>query len=453
MKLFQIIPAVAFCSATFTAAQTFPLSENFWSNPEFQQRVMGSYGVHSGLEPKLNSEEAAFFTTLITAFEADLETGALMLESRITRESSAALDFMLGTVRLQMNQLPGAIESYQEAIRKFPNFMRAYKNLGMVYAQSGDFEAAAKMLVKGLELGGGDGLSYGLLGYSYLNQERYASALNAYNLAMTFEPQTKDWKLGKVRCLVELEMRDEAAGLIRELITSDPNNAELYLHQANIALAREQPLAAMADLELVRRMGKGTEASLFLLGDIYVNQGMFGLSLPAYDEALAATAEPVRRFDTVSRALRSLIEHEEWENARRLLAVAEARFGTVLKQEQQLALLNLTAEVELGAHNDARAAETLERIIEVDPMNGRALLLLARFYWKEGDTEEAAFLFNRASGIEAVAANALLQHGRMLVEQKDYHEAAKLLRQSLDLHYESNVADYLRAVEEAARQS
>ena len=121
---------------------------------------MGSYGVHTQLEPKLAEEESELFRTLSVILDTNLEQGAQMLQQSITPESSAALDFTLGTIRMQQNDAPKAIENYKAAIKKFPNFMRAYKNLGLAYIQNENLEEAATMLVKGLELGGGDGLSY-----------------------------------------------------------------------------------------------------------------------------------------------------------------------------------------------------------------------------------------------------------------------------------------------------
>lgn len=448
----SLLGALSLATISLTA-QTYPLSENFWSNPEFQDRVMGSYGTHSELEPRLSDEEGQFFKTLMAVLEANLGQGATLLEERITSESSAAMDFMLGTIRMQLGEMPKAVASYEAAIKKFPNFMRAYKNLGIAYVQSDELEKGTAAIIKGMELGGADGLSYGLLGYSYLNQGMYSSALNAYSLAVAFQPGSKDWKLGKIRCLMELDSYGEAAGLVSELITEDSSNHELYLHQANIALAKEQMEVAVANLEISRRLGKGDENSLFLLADIYANRGMYSLAIDAYKDALSLTENKAERFKSLSRAISSFIENGAWDEALRLNVITMTGFGSEIGEEHRLSLLNLKAEIELGANDSDSAAKTLEEIIEVDPMNGRAILLLAKHSWKKKDYEEAAFLYQRAENIDLVSAQAFLQYGQMLVEQKNYVEATKKLRVSLDLNYESNVADYLRAVEEAASRS
>lgn len=450
MKFKKAIATASLLLSSALFGQSYPLSPNFWSSPGFKDRVLGSYGTHSELEPKLTDEEGEFFKTLIALLESDINQAATLLEDSITPQSSAVMDFMLGTIRMQLGEFEKAVAAYESAAKKFPNFMRAYKNLGIAYVQAGELEKGAASLIKGMELGGADALSYGLLGYCYLNQGMFASALNAYSLAMAFDPASKDWKLGKIRSLAEMDDLEQAAGLIKELLAADPSNHELFMHLANLSLARNEIGAAMANLEIVRRMNQGSEASLFLLADIYANQSMFRLAIDVYREALAATENKSERFESVRRAIRSLIENDAWDSAAQLIEVANQAFGEGIQKDQRLALLNLKAEYELGSQQSAEAAKTLEKIIEEDPMNGRAILLLARYYWEIDDFEEAEFLYERASNIEEVAAKALLQHGQMLVQNRDYAEAAKLIRQSLDRNYESNVADYLRAIEEAA---
>lgn len=428
--------------------QTYPLSENFWSNPEFKGRVMGSYGFHTELEPKLSEEEGSLFKELLVLLERDVEEGRQYLKRSLNADSSAALDFMLGTIELQLGNIDEAVESYKGAIKKFPNFMRAYKSAGYALSQKEDWEEAAKYMVKGLELGGGDGMTYGLLGYCYLNQEKYGAALNAYSLAIAFAPDTTDWQLGLVRCLVYMEDWRKAEGYIEDLILQDPDNHELWLHKANSSLAADSTNEAATHLEIVRRMGKSTVSSLTLLGDIYENQEMHSLAYGAYAEALAQP-DGNKALLKANHLAQSFMQYGAYEYARKMSSFVLTEFGDRLEKEQRLSFLNLQAEVELALDNSDAAAEILTKIVDEDPMNGQALLLLGKHAWQKGDMEEAAFLYERAQNLDEVAYSAFLQHGQMMVQQRDYNEAVRLIRRSLDLRYSPQVADYLRNVEEA----
>ena len=51
-------------------------------------------------------------------------------------------------------------------------------------------------------LGNPDGITYGLLGLSFLNTGDSLSAEAAYRNAIVFAPETNDWKLGLARALL-----------------------------------------------------------------------------------------------------------------------------------------------------------------------------------------------------------------------------------------------------------
>ncbi len=80
-------------------------------------------------------------------------------------------------------------------------------------------------------------------------------------------------------------------------------------------------------------------------------------------------------------------------------------------------------------------------------MNGNALLLLGNYYFREGDYEEAEYYFDRASRIDAVAVDALIQSARLNVQKKDYRTAIERLEDAQALDYQRNVQEYLEAVE------
>ncbi|MEM9159467.1 MAG: tetratricopeptide repeat protein, partial [Verrucomicrobiota bacterium] len=336
MKLTKKITlALGLAIGSFSFAQTYPLSENFWTSPEFQDRVMGSYGMHTGLEPKINEEEGLLFKELLVLLDQNMELGRDRLKNAITPESSAALSFMLGTVNLQLGDLEASVEAYKSAIKKFPNFMRAYKSAGYALAQANQYEEATKYLVKGMELGGADGTTCGLLGYSYLNLDKYGAALNAYNLAMAYEPDTIDWQLGKVRCLIYMQAYGEAQGLLEDLLLKDLDNSELWLHQANTKLAMDLAEEAATNLEIVRRMGQASLASLTLLGDIYENRAMHKLAFEVYSEALDRT-DGIKALSKVRRLASSLVQYEEYEYANKIAERAMSRFESEMETDQEV---------------------------------------------------------------------------------------------------------------------
>ena len=137
-----------------------------------------------------------------------------------------------------------------------------------------------------VELGGGDALTYGLLGYAYSSVENNLSAESAYRMAILLDPVTVDWKMGLARSLFKQESYSQAVALCGRLITDQPDRADLWLLQANAYIWLKQPLKAAENYEFVDRLGKSTVDSLNMLGDIYTNEELFEMAVNSYIRAM-----------------------------------------------------------------------------------------------------------------------------------------------------------------------
>ena len=159
-----------------------------WNDPQFVKEFLGSYGFLAGYEPKISEEEKQALRDLIDLIKASPKAAIQQLEPQITESSSAAFDFILANLYFQEGNLGQAENYYKNAIEKFPDFRRAYKNLGLVQVQDGNFDAAIDTISKSLELGEVDGRAYGLLGYGYLTKKRYYPAETAYRKGRSVSP-------------------------------------------------------------------------------------------------------------------------------------------------------------------------------------------------------------------------------------------------------------------------
>ena len=173
------------------------------------------------------------------------------------------MDFALANFLLQENRMGAAIASYKTAIRKFPNFGRAYKNLGLAYIQQNNYREALTNLTKALEILGADGGLLGLIGYCHLNLERHGPALDAYRLALVYEPDSRDWRLGQLKSLQQLRNYDEVENIIYRYIDENPAEPEFWLQQAN-ALSRSKSMQRQRPtLRSSNSWGEATRRCLF----------------------------------------------------------------------------------------------------------------------------------------------------------------------------------------------
>lgn len=446
--LFKIIFILAFYSVPLSShAQLFPLSENDWKNPEFIERYLGSYGMDAELSPDVNIFESSILSDLIPFIEDDVENGIYFLLPKITPKSSAALDYMLGQLYLENEQPDEAINSYNAAIKKFPTFLRAYKNIALAYMQNDNCAGAMPHLQKVLEMGKGEGLIYGIIGYCHLENENYSPSMSAYAMARIFEPEKKNWKLGHAQASLQAEKYQDAISILKELIRDEPGNASYLMLQANAFLAIGEEDDAISNLEMLNRLGLSTGASLTLLGDLYIRSEIPALALKSYLSALDANDRP--NFQRMSRVIDFFANDESWQNATNYLNRLKAAYGAELDDREKIALTILEAQVSQGNKQFSTAAKLLNDAISKEPLNGKALLLLAQNYKNTGDYERAELYYNRAAAVNDVAYEALTDNARMAVSFRKLSRALNLLKKANILRPSSTIEKNIRILQNA----
>jgi Tfp pilus assembly protein PilF len=236
------------------------------------------------------------------------------------------------------------------------------------------------------------------------------------------------------------------------MIRREPSRADLWLLQANAWLSLKQPLKAAENFELLDRAGLANVACLNTLGDIYVNESVPELAVSAYQRALTkdgANADP-----SVSlRNAEVLASRSAYVEAGSLLTRVKEVCGPKLGTPEKKRVLKLEARIAAASgQTGEEQAKLLEEIVALDPLDGEAIILLAQHYARNGDTDKACFMFERAAGIEKYEAEAKLRHGQILVKSGKYQEALPLLKRAQELKPRDDVQRYVEQVERAARQ-
>ncbi len=449
-----VVLVVILLAASFVMTESDGPGQNLdlWKDEAFQRQFMGSFGVNADIEPQVSTIERAALQEIIPLLSADDQTEAISrLEEAITPDSSAVFDFTLANIFFQRDETAHAAELYRGALMKFPSFRRAHKNLGLIQVRNGDYEDALSSLSKVIELGGGDGMTYGLLGYSYSMVSEFVSAESAYRSAILLAPETLDWKVGLTHSVMKQRKYGEAVTLCEELITRYPERTEFWLMQANAFIGMDQALKAAENYEIIRRMGKATSESERTLGDIYVNARLWALAGEAYSRAYrldkdADLATPLRWVEVLAQ--RGAID----EAMRLLSEVKEARNGE-FDEKDEARLLKVEARIAAARGDDSEEViKILERIVELDPLDGDALILLGQHYGRTQQYEKAIFVFERASRLDDHESNALVRHAEVLVAQSKFAEAIPLLKRAQNLDSRDDVARYLEQVEKVARR-
>jgi tetratricopeptide (TPR) repeat protein len=423
---------------------------SLWNDPDFSRRLVGSYGFASDSEPRMTPEEQALYRDkIVPLLREDPKKAIPALESAIKPSASAVFDFTLGNVFFQNEDLTNAVKHFEAALAKFPDYRRAQKNLAFALVRDGKYTEAIKPLTRTVTLGGADGKVFGLLGFAYMNQGRPVSADGAYRQALVFEPDNVDFKLGLVKCSVATANYDHALALLDELLQQYPERDALWTLHANIFIQKEQPAKAAVSLEMLRRLGKANAQNLFLLGDLYMAQEARELALGSYVEALEKDAgqNPAKAL----RPAQILVSRGAWTEARELFG--RIRGAGSLTGADELKLLKLESKVAMASGEGEKAIGTLEQIINKDPLDAEALLLVGDFYARNGQREKAEFRYQTAAGIQGFEADALVKHAQLLVQSQKYAQALDLLRKAQKIKPRDNVQRYLDKIEQLARGS
>jgi Flp pilus assembly protein TadD len=114
-------------------------------------------------------------------------------------------------------------------------------------------------------------------------------------------------------------------------------------------------------------------------------------------------------------------------------------------------VLKLRARLAVAEGAGEEEVKVLEQIVELDPLDGEALLLLGRHSDRNGDSEQAIFYYERAASLEAFEADAKVAHAQLLVRQGKYRDAIPMLERAQMLEPRENVQEYLEQVERAAK--
>lgn len=440
-----------------TAESVIPLKTHLsedqlkiWNDPAFQKQFIESYMAETEIEPRVTTSERDQMQKVLDFISSDkMDQAVELLRKSQTKATSAVFDFTLANIYFQQEKLEQAAESYLGAVEKYPKFRRAWRNLGLIYIRQNQYDKALPALTRVIALGGGDAITFGLLGFAYASVDNHLSAESAYRMAILLDPATMDWKMGLARTFFKQERFGEAIAVCNQLIEAQPDRADLWLLLANAYIGMNQPVKAAEIYELVDQMGQSTLASLNMLGDIYINEQLYELAVKSYIRAL--DKKPQGNADRFIRSAKVLAARGANKQSRQLIEKIEESFGDTIIAEERKDVLKLRARLAVADGAGQEEVKVLEEIVALDPLDGEALILLGQNYARKGDAEKAVFYYERAASIESFEADAKIRHAQLLVGNGKYDEALPLLRRAQQLNPRENIQKYLEQVERVAK--
>lgn len=428
------------------AAEPLPLSGDYWKDEAFLKSFNGSYRINARIEPVVSTEERGLLVSIQKLMAGGKRKEALAkLKASKQLKTSAAIAFNAGNIEFELGNLKEAATHYQSALETFPSFRRAHRNLGFVYVRENEWDKALESLSEAVRLGDQDGATYGQLAYGRMQKEQYASALQAFRLAQITQPESIDWKAGVAQCLQHLQRNEEALALLDEVIKARPSEVSYYLLQSSIQLSMDRADDAIANLDLVRRLGKLDAENHLLLANLHLRAGSNRLARPVMMAAVDMEKKPP--VSAVLNALEFTTQTADWKLARDFSRALEKAFPEIKEAKLQQKQQRLGALIDIDSgENPARGAKVLESLIRQDPLDAPSLILLARYRVSEKRNQEAEMLLQQAGRVEGHAYTSHIELAKLYVASVRYNDAVAELDKALKIRSTGPIEAYRKAV-------
>jgi len=403
----------------------------------------------ASFEPTVSAKEAEVLAKAADVGTTNVVAAIALLQDEDLAETSAAVDFAIGNVLFQSDQLKPAAVSYQAAIAKLPTFRNARKNLGRVYLLDDKATASTAICQALVEEGMADADVYLLLGHGLALGEHWVASETAYRQVLLLKSDSDDAMSGLTRCLVQQERYREARSLLRTMLESDPDRQDLWSLLANVDIALEENGDAIQVLETARRLDCCDATMLGLLGDLYLNTGRAAEAVASYEAAdSAGLQDPARML----RAVEGLILIGEKAGAAAILDGLEGSKDILSTPALKRRQLRLSSELAAAQGDTKGAIALLRELIKQDPLDGKALLRLGEHLQSEGDLGAAELNYERAGRLEGMQAEALVHRAQLAVERERFDDAVDLLEAAEAIESRPHVARYLSQVRRLAER-
>ncbi len=365
-----------------------------------------------------------------------------------------------------------AIETYQEALKLYPDNATIYRNLGFAQEKIGDTDGEIISYQKAIK---SDPQQprwvYITLGVLLQEKERLEDILNIYNIAKEIFPDP-EFFLAEIESIQEIltttktpeiyleigqklfreEKYDEAIALYQEGIEKYPSEADNYRelgviqekigdfegqlesYQKAVKLDRNQPVWVYTVLAKLLTNNERFDEAIAIyqqgialypdrdalyreLGVVQEKIGDISGEIASYQKAIKLNpSQPVWVYTTLA----NLLENQEQGDEAHLKAnpAGIALYETAIKgyQEQSWPYLKL-AELQQQLSNHEKALELYEKAIEIEPKNSLTYVSLIKLLKQENRLEEA--LKKCELALELAPHNDELQGLKKLIEGDD----------------------------------
>lgn len=331
-----------------------------------------------------------------------------------------------GQVLLAIGRYDEAQEVFERVLARQSDDAVTLQNMVTLHLQQERLSEAREYLVRSLSAGVQNAQIFGQLGYINLITASPHSAIHAYQSALMYEPEQRQWLQGLLYALVQSRATEQAWFVLEQLLKSDRGNPQLWLQRAQLALDSERKTSAIASLEAAFELGYNDVQVLLQAARMHLEFGSPQRAIELLASVPAGTLTNQEFFKQLEQVSFGLVKHQRWSLLQQLIETAAT---DTLNLTQRASLDYFRAELALARDNNIEAKQLLEKAEQRDPNHGHVLLRLAELYKAQGRQVRAELKLQRAVALPGVSQQARMNLAQLAIEQRDYEKALVQLRE------------------------
>ncbi len=353
---------------------------------------------------------------------ADRHDSSLQLHRDMLKVDSSRADAWngLGSALMAMDRFAEARNAFARAVEANPNFPPARYNLSFALARLGEHEDALRETKMALEL------------------DPYYTAPR-YKLSIDLQYEGGDVWAPELAAPERVAPKDDG---VRDF-DFDPAELESVFHELEGPEAEEKEAAPSETFELARdhlanglydgalseaarvlREGGDAGEGALIIGEVYLQRGLYGEALERFEEARALRPDDPQ---VLAGATRCLLQLDRVDEARLAAEALQPKAG------QDVTHLLMVGEALTRSGEAKRAMEVLDLAAQLAPQDPVVHRQIARAALAVGNRRRARDAYRKAIAEDPDFTAARVEFGRLLVEEGAYSEAEAEIRQALEL--------------------
>jgi len=180
-----------------------------------------------------------------------------------------------------------AVEAYERAIQKNPDFFQAYSNLGNVYLAKGMIDKALLQFKKALQINPDFDLAHGGLGLALRRKGRLDDAISEYKEAVKINPNYVEAHYNWAITLGYKGLFNEAIIKFEDAINIEPKNGEIHYNYGIVLAKLGRINDAIHENNLAIRLKPENIDAYNNLGILYCKKGLYNRAIEEYKKLLS----------------------------------------------------------------------------------------------------------------------------------------------------------------------